>query len=83
MGLSALANLVREEYIRIATATKVKPILSNEPVRTYSSTLTPKYDLPVDNRIVKNNQENLELFKSNFYPMGKHSKNDEHLTEER
>lgn len=71
IGFSTLANMVREKYIKIATLEKHDKILANSRVRPYSSTLTPKYDLPVDNLIAKEADSNYEPLDIDFHPMGR------------
>lgn len=73
IGFSALANMVREKYIHIATTEKHDRLLANSLVRSYSSTLTPKYDLPIDNLSTKEIEENYEPFDVDFHPMGQYN----------
>lgn len=70
IGFSTLANMVREKYIEIATLEKHGKLLANSRVRPYSSTLTPKYDLSVDNLIAKEAELNFEPLDVEFHPMG-------------
>lgn len=76
IGFSVLANMIREKYIHIATAEKHDKLLTNSPVRSYSSTLTPKYDIKIDTLSAKEVEENYEPFDVDFHPMGQYS-NDE------
>lgn len=76
IGFSVLANMIREKYIHIATAEKHDKLLTNSPVRSYSSTLTPKYDIKIDTLSAKEVEENYEPFDIDFHPMGQYS-NDE------
>ena len=76
IGLSTLANLIREEYVRISTTEKKQRLLSKDPVQTYSSTLTPKYDIPIDNHFIKNSHEKFVPLNTEFHPMGQYSKKD-------
>lgn len=76
IGLSTLANLIREEYVRISTTEKKQRLLSKDPVQTYSSTLTPKYDIPIDNHFIKNSNEKFVPLNTEFHPMGQYLKKD-------
>lgn len=77
IGFSTLANMVREKYIQIATLEKHDKILAKSPVRSYSSTLTPKYDFPVDNLKAKEAKENYIPFDKDFHPMGQYNSDSE------
>lgn len=72
IGFSVLANMIREKYVHIATTEKHDKLLANSPVRSYSSTLTPKYDLPIDNLSIKEIEENYEPLDIDFHPMGQY-----------
>ena len=69
--------MVREKYIQIATLEKHDKILAKSPVRSYSSTLTPKYDFPVDNLKAKEAKENYIPFDKDFHPMGQYNSDSE------
>ena len=73
IGLSTLANMVKEKYIEIATLEKHDRLLANSHVRTYSSATTSKYYLPVDNLIAKNAEENYHPLDVKFHPMGQYN----------
>ena len=73
IGFSALANMVREKYVHIATTEKHDKLLASSAVRSYSSTLTPKYDLPIDNLSIKEIEENYEPLDVDFHPMGQYN----------
>lgn len=77
IGFSTLANMVREKYIKIATTEKHDKLLANSHVRSYSSTLTPKYDLPIDNLSAQEVEENYTSFKPKFHPMGQYHNYDD------
>lgn len=72
IGFSTLANMVREKYVEISTLEKHDKVLANSRVRSYSCTLTPKYDFPVDNLIAKKAEENYKPINIEFHPMGKY-----------
>ena len=73
IGFSTLANMIREKYVEIATLEKHNKLLANSQVRSFSSTLTPKYDFPVDNLIAKEAAENYQPLDVEFHPMGQYS----------
>ena len=73
IGFSTLANMVREKYVHIATTEKHDKLLASSAVRSYSSTLTPKYDLPIDNLSIKEIEENYEPLDVDFHPMGQYN----------
>ena len=64
--------MVREKYVEISTLEKHDKVLANSRVRSYSCTLTPKYDFPVDNLIAKKAEENYKPINIEFHPMGKY-----------
>ena len=72
IGFSVLANMVREKYIHIATSEKHDKLLAKLPVRSYSSTLTPKYDFSIDALSAKEVDKNYEPFDNDFHPMGQY-----------
>ena len=70
IGFSYLAHMVREKYVSIATIKNQDKLSASAPVRSYSSTLTPKYDLPIDTLAAKKAEEDYVPFDRKFYPMG-------------
>lgn len=70
VGFSILANMIREKYIQIATIDKKEKIFPHSLAQTYSSTLTPKYELPIDNLKAKEAHENFEPLDIPFRTMG-------------
>lgn len=77
IGLSALANMVREKYVEIATLEKHDKLLANSLGNTYSSTLTPKYYFPLDYQTAKEAKENFEPLDIKFHPMGHYRDEDD------
>ncbi len=73
IGFSVLANMVREKYIRIATREKHDKLLATSPVRSYSSTLTPKYDFSIDALSAEEVDKNYEPLDNDFHPMGQYN----------
>lgn len=78
VGFSCLANMIRDKYLRIATIEKHDKLLAKSAVRSYSSTLTPKYDLPIDILSAKEAKEDYVPLDVPFHPMGHyHDEDDE------
>lgn len=77
VGFSTLANLIREKYVEIASIDKKQRILPHSLAQAYSSTLSPKYDLPMDNHIIKNSKDNYQPLDIPFRPMGQYKKDDD------
>ena len=77
VGLSCLANMIRDEYFRISIREKHDKLLPQSPSMTYSSTLTPKYVLPIDTLSAKKAKEDYVPLDVPFHPMGHYHDDDE------
>lgn len=77
VGFSSLANLIRKKYIEITAVNKKEKILPHSATQIFSSTLTPEYELPVDNLIVKQAHDNFKPLDVPFKPMGQYKKDND------